>query len=629
MKTKLVLAALLSAGAAASPGPQPLPLEQAIPAPRDIAFKGTIQLAVDATDTAHKIFAVRESIPVQRPGAMVLYYPQWEAASHADTGTVAPLAGLVMRAGGKRLAWRRDPGYVFAFHVEVPRGAATLELEFQYLSPPSGATVMGPELAVVPWNRLLLYPAGWFMRNMPVRASLLLPAGFRTASALPLEHDGNPAAFKPVPMDELVDAPVFAGRHLRRYELDVQARRPVVLNVMADTPEPLDIAPAQLDKYRAAVSQVRKLFKSEHYDHYDFLASLSEVVAAGGLEHHQSAELNGAPGMFDAGGQLLSGDLFVHEYVHSWNGKFRQPADMWTPDLNSVMRDTLLWIYEGQTQFWGHVVAARAGLRTPQQTLDVFAAEAALAQGRAGRAWKSLQDSSNDPRFVAGKPVHWRDWQRREDYYGEGMLLWLDVDMRLRELTGGRRSLDDFAAAFFGVRDGSRIVLTYTFDEVCADLNRVAPYDWRGYLRNRLDAHDDHGLLDGLTRAGYRLAFSTEPTPYFNAVEEEMGYADLSYSVGLAVTAKGVARAVSWQGPAFRAGLAPGAQIVTVNGQPFSLEAFKTAIARSAEAPLELGYRQDGRTRTVRIDYSGGLRYPVLERIPGTPDRFEALLRPL
>ncbi|QGZ38925.1 putative metalloprotease with PDZ domain [Pseudoduganella flava] len=640
MRLSSVLAlssALLAGGCAmvhATEGPQPLPPEPPIAAPRDMAFNGTIRLHVDATDTAHKIYTVRESIPVQRPGDLVLLYPQWEAASHADTGMVAPLAGLVASAGGKRLAWRRDAADVFAFHVAVPPGTSTVDVQFQYLSPIGAGKTMAPDVMLVPWNRMVLYPAGWFMRNVMVQPSLALPAGFRTGSALDVarEQEGR-IEYRPVSMEELVDAPVLAGRHLRRYALDAEGSRPVFLHVAADRADQLEITPAQLEPYRAAVRQARKLLRSEHYDRFDFLATASDVVAgSGGLEHLESAELNGPPDMFtSADARLLTGDLFAHEYVHSWNGKFRVPADMWTPNLNSIMRDSLLWVYEGQTQFWGNVIAARAGLRTAHQTRDVFAAEAALAQARIGRRWKSLQESTADPRYMAGKPVAWRDWQRREDYYGEGMLLWLDVDMRLRELTGERRGLDDFAAAFFGMRDGSRAPLTYTFADVADTLRRIAPYDWAGFLRERLDAHDDAHLLDGLARAGYRLAYTNEPTAYFRLLEEDGGIADFSYAIGLTVTKAGVARAVAWEGPAFRAGLAPGAQITAVNGQPFSVAALGAAVAAtagSAGTPVVLTFRQDGASTTATLDYRGGLRYPVLERVAGTPDRFEALFRP-
>jgi predicted metalloprotease with PDZ domain len=491
---------------------------------------------------------------------------------------------------------------------------------------------MAPDLMLVPWNRMVLYPAGWFMRNVTVQPSLALPAGFLTGSALDVarEQDGR-IDYRPVTLEELVDAPVLAGRHLRRYALDGDGHRPVFLHVAADRADQPEITPAQLAPYRETVRQARTLLRSEHYDRFDFLATASDVVAgSGGLEHHQSAELNGPPDMFtSADARLLTGDLFAHEYIHSWNGKFRVPADMWTPNLNTTMRDSLLWVYEGQTQFWGNVIAARAGLRTAQQTRDVLAAEAALAQARVGRRWKSLQESTADPRYMAGKPVAWRDWQRREDYYGEGMLLWLDVDMRLRELTGERRGLDDFAAAFFGMRDGSRVPLTYTFADVVPAPNVIFRAAFAGSLPARLDSQHHYLGIVFAARAGYRLAFTSEPTAYFRLLEEDGGVADFSYAIGLAVTKSGVARAVAWEGPAFRAGLAPGAQVTAVNGQAFSIAALTAAVAATAgPTPVTLTFRQDGASTTATLDYRGGLRYPVLERVAGTPDRFDALFQP-
>lgn len=597
-------------------------------------------MAVDASDTRHKVFAVRETIPVQRAGPMVLLYPEWETASHAPTVSVARLAGLTVRGNGRRLDWRRDPVDVHAFHVEVPPGVEALDLDFQYLSPPiprAGAMEMSPNIVKVAWQNLLLYPAGWFVRGIHVEASLRLPPGFQAGTSLAAAHASGATddhiTFAPVSLETLVDSPVYAGRHFRRIDLGADqipgAAVPVRLDLVADDPASLAVTPAQLDRLRALIRETAQVFGGRHYRHYDFLISLSDLLpSSGGVEHLESSEINLAANFFQAEGKhLLDLDLMAHELAHSWNGRFRQPTDLWTPNFNVPMRDSLLWVYEGLTELWGRLLAARAGLRTREQTLDALALDAATASAHTGRAWKSLQESSSDPLSVIGHVVAWPDWQRREDYYREGVLLWLDVEDILREQTQGKKGLDDFSRAFFGLRDGDLTTVTYTFEDVCAALERVAPYGWAGYLRARLERHDDAGLLDGLTRAGHRLVYTDTPTDSFLQSEIDGGVTDLQASIGLAVTDDGTVKAVAWNGPAFRAGLSIGARIETVNGERYTPAVLKAAVRDAATKPLRLTARTDGETIEVGIDYHGTLRYPRLERIPGAPDRLDALLR--
>lgn len=323
----------------------------------------------------------------------------------------------------------------------------------------------------------------------------------------------------------------------------------------------------------------------------------------------------------------------VHEFAHAWNGRTHQPADLWQANLNLPIGGSLLWVYEGQSEFWADVIAPRVGLQSVQQAMDALAMEAAKASNRPGRAWKSLQESTRDPVHMSGKTANWRDWQRRSDYYGEGVLLWLDVDMLLRELSHGRSSLADFAGTFFGGGDAAgrrtiRTIRTYTFDDVCGALQKIAPYDWKAYFTSRLQAHDDTHLLDGLARAGYRLVYSETPSAFFQAAEADLGAMDLSLSLGLAVGKQGLVKTVAWEGPAFRAGISLGAKLLRIGTQPYSDEALKEAIRAAArsKAPIELTYAADGATHTVAIPYAGSLRYPRLERIPGKVDRLLPLL---
>ncbi len=599
--------------------------------PQDKPFDGKISLEVDATDTVHKVFRVHERIPVQAAGPATLLFPQWELDSHAATGSVASLAGLVMHAGSVRLEWQRDTADPFAFHVDVPAGTVAIDLDFQFLAAPSprqGAMLMTPDMLDVQWQNLLLYPAGWFARDIAVQATLTPPAGFQAGTSLAVAGTGASLSFKAVPLDTLVDSPVYARRYFRRFALDGGSKPPVFLDVMAGKAEELAIAPKRLATLCAMLQQARGPFPSPPFASYNFLVALSDALPGpGGSEHLQSSEIVLAEDFLthdDA--YLVDQDLLAHEYVHAWNGRYRQPADLWAPDFNTPVRDSLLWVYEGQTEFWGRVLAARSGLRTRQQTLDALAVDAAVAQARTGRAWKSLQDSTNDPLFMPGHSVPWRDWQRREDYYGEGVLLWLDVDTRLRQQTGGRRSLDDFARAFF--RGPDHAVSTYTFEDVIAGLQEIAPYDWAAFLRHRLDTHDSDGLLDGLQRGGYRLVFTDTPTAYFISTEQDNGGADLSYSIGLSVNDTGVLRSVAWDGPAFRAGLSVGARITSVGGHGFTLDTLKAAVRAASIAQVRVGYMMDGDARETVIGYRGPLRYPRLERIANTPALLDDLLAP-
>lgn len=607
----------------------------AIPAPQDRPYPGVIRLAVDATDTDHRVFSVHETIPVQAPGPLILLYPQWIPGHHSPNGPVQELGGLVVRANGTRLSWTRDPANVFAFHVTVPQGARAIDLDFQWLTPVEtrvGRITMTPEMFDLQWNGVALYPAGYYARQIQVEPSVRVPEGWQVATALEPASpaSGGTTVFKPVPFNTLLDSPVYGGRYFKRFDLDPGGPAPVWLDVFADKPDELAAAPQAIAAHRALVDQAYALFGSHHYDHYDFLLSLSDEMGGIGLEHHRSSE-DGTTGDYftNWAGNFSGRDLLAHEYTHSWNGKFRRPADLWTPSFNVVpMRDSLLWVYEGQTQYWGYVLAARSGLWTKQQALDAIAGVAATYDHRIGRTWRQLEDTTNDPIIANRRPQSWRSWQRSEDYYSEGQLIWLDADTLIRERSHGTKSLDDFARAFFGVHDGSYVTDTYTFDDVVQALNQVEPYDWAGFLTSRLQGHGPGAPLDGVTRGGYRLVYTDTPSAYWRANEARRKITDLTYSLGMTLSRDGTLVGVLWDGPAFRAGLTDGWKVVSVGGAAYAADRIKAAVtaAKSTAAPVELTLRWGGRTRTVRIDYHDGLRYPHLERIASTPARLDEIL---
>jgi len=615
-----------------SAGPQPAPMPPPIAAPRDVPYSGTIRLSIDATDLRHRLFNVRETVPVRGGEPLVLLFPAWLPGNHSPTGRVDKLAGLTIRANGARVEWVRDPVDVYAFHVDVPAGASALDLEFQFTSPLAtneGRVAITQEMLNLQWNMVTLYPAGYFTRQITVEASVRLPDGWQFATALETASTaGGVTTFKPTTLETLVDSPIFAGQYFKRLDLDPGGAVPVRLNVMADSPGLLEIKPEQLDAHRALVAQAYKLFGSHHYDHYDFLLALTDRMGGIGLEHHRSSE-NGSVTDYFTGWDRNADerDLLPHEYSHSWNGKFRRPADLWTPNYNVPMRGSLLWVYEGQTQYWGLVLAARSGLLTTKQALEALASTAATYDHRIGREWRALQDTTNDPVAALRRPLPFRSWERSEDYYYEGQLIWLDVDTMIRQQSGERKSLDDFAKAFFGISNGSYVPVTYTFDDVVRTLKEVQPYDWAAFLRARLDGHGPGAPLDGVARGGYKLVYAETPTQYFRDTEAGRRVTDLTFSLGMVVGREGRLTDVLWNGLAYKNGLAIGSEIVAVGGVAFDAERLKSAVtAAKSGTPIELLIKEGDRYRTIRLDYRNGLRYPRLERDTSVPARLDQIL---
>ncbi len=603
--------------------------------PRDVPYAGVITLEVDVSDVARGIFRVRERIPVAQAGPLTLLYPEWLPGKHAPRGAINLLSGLEIRAGGELLPWRRDPVNVYAFQVDVPAGAAALDLAFQFVSPTQanqGRIVVTREMLNLQWEVALLYPAGHYASRIRVAPSVKLPEGWRFAVALDgAATAGDTTRFAETDLETLVDSPLFAGEHYRLVDLDPGAARPVRLNVFADRADQLAATDEQIEAHRKLVQQAYRLFGAQHYDHYDFLLALTDRMGGIGLEHHRSSE-NGVDSIYFTDWERAASerDLLAHEMVHSWNGKFRRPADLWTPSFDMPMRGSLLWVYEGLTQYYGFVLAARSGLWSQEQTRAALAMTAATYQHRIGREWRSVADTTSDPILSARRPAPWRSWLRNEDYYSEGLLVWLDADTLIRERTNGRRSLDDFARAFFGIHDGSWTPMTYTFEDLTAALNGVLEHDWAGFLRARVYETGTEPPLDGVSRGGYRLVFKEERSGFQREAEAYARTADFGYSLGLGFGENGNVTAVQWDGPAFDQGMTVGTQVVAVNGVAFSNESLRRAVtaAKTGSNPLELLLRNGDRYRTVTIEYRGGLRFPHLERDTAAADRLSAILAP-
>ena len=633
-----VLALLLLTSASAAQVPAGNSLGEAsgkidtIPPPRDIAYPGTMSLSVDATDVRQGIFRIRQRIPVAQAGDMVLLYPKWLPGGHSPGGRINKLAGMKFSACGRALDWTRDPLDVYAFHVTVPAGVTAIDVEFQHVSPTTGdqgRILMTPELASIQWIAHSLYPAGYHVRRIPVQATLKVPNGWKIATALrPAGSDSaRGTTFETVAYDILADSPAVAGLNYRQIPLAAD----VFLDVFADTPEELAANPAQIDAHKRMVEQAIRLFGSRPYDRYHFLLTISKFLGDIGLEHHRSSENGVDPGYF-AGGDPAHPDrnLLPHEFTHSWNGKFRRPKDLWTADYRTPMEGSLLWVYEGQTQFWGYVLDARSGMLSKEDTLGALASIAATLDNTPGRSWRPLIDTTNDPIIAQRAPQPWRSWQRSEDYYNEGLLIWLDIDRIIREQTRGRKSMDDFARAFFGVKDRDYGELVYTREDVIATLNNVHPYDWAGYLRRRIDEIAPKAPLEGITLGGYRLIYTDEPTAWIKAGEKAAGTTNLAYSGGFVVGRNARISTVIWDGPAFDAGMTVGTDLLAVNGRTYDADRLKAAIkaAKGGREPVRLLVKSGDVYRTLDLQWHGGLRYPRLEKVAGAPSTLDQLLAP-
>jgi len=606
---------------AGNTAPHPIPFENTIPAARDVAYPGTLVLDVDATDTERGIVRVRETIPVADAGHTVLLYPKWLPGNHAPRGEIEKLAGLVVRGNGRVIPWTRDPVDVYAFHLDVPAGVKRLDAEFQFLSATQGnqgRVTMTPTMISLQPNSISLYPAGYYTRQIPVQMTVRYPAGWTAAGAVPAKVSGSTYTYDRTNYEILVDSPILAGRYGKVWPLSPR----VNLNVFADTPDELAATPAQVDAHKRLVDQAVKTFGAQHYDRYEFLLSITDQLGGIGLEHHRSSENGVKPGYFtewDTG--AAARNLLPHEFTHSWDGKFRRGADLWTPDFRTPMRNSLLWVYEGQTQFWGYVLQARSGLVSKQDTLDAYAAILGQYDTAPGRRWRPLVDTTNDPVISARRPKGWSNWQRSEDYYNEGLMVWMEVDAMIRQQSGGRRSIDDFARSFFGIRDGDWGEVTYTLDDVVSALNGIQPYDWKGFLERRLTETGQPAPVRGFEMNGYKLVYGPEATPYFRSVEKNRDTTDLTYSIGLGVARDGDIGSVIWDSPAFKANLDVGTQIVAVNGQTYSADRLKAAIlaAKGTRDPIRLTVKQNQQVREVAIDYHDGPRYPRLQKV-GTGD---------
>jgi predicted metalloprotease with PDZ domain len=619
--TALALALTAPALSANLSAPQAAALPRPLPDAADTPYPGgTMRLDIDASDVVRGAYRVTQTIPVA-PGTrrLTLLLPQWLPGNHGPRGPLAELVDLQFFAGTQKLAWKRDPVEVYAFHVDVPDGAREVTARFVHTSPlqsSEGRITMTQEMLNLQWEKMSLYPAGHYVRRIRVVPSVTLPEGWSAAAALDgLRQQGNRLAWAETSYEILVDSPIFAGKHFRRWDLGQN----VTLNVMADSPELLVTKPEHIELHRNLVAEARIAFGANHFDRYEFLLALTDRMGGIGIEHHRSSENQLEPGAFTEWDKYeYDRNLLPHEYAHSWIGKYRRPARQWTPDFRQPMQDDLLWTYEGQDQFWGTVLAARSGLQGKDVVLGMLASWAGGFAEQPGRRWRSVEDTGHDPVFAARKPKPFASLARNEDYYTEGALIWLEIDQILRERSAGKRSIDDFALAFFGMNPGDYGQLSYELDEIVGKLNALAAYDWRGFIATRIETPGQPAPLGGIEKGGYRLVWKEEPNPYTKAAMTEAKLLSLTHSLGLTIDKDAKVTATQWDSPAFNAGIVPGAKLLAVNGMGYDPELLKKAItAAKGGAPLELLIQRGTRFQSVKVDYRGGLRWPWLERAAG------------
>ncbi|MFZ0867080.1 MAG: M61 family peptidase [Candidatus Sulfotelmatobacter sp.] len=593
----------------------------------------TVMLSVDATSTPRKIFHAKLKIPASA-GDLTLYYPKWIPGEHAPDGPVIDLAGLKFTAGGKILKWRRDLLDGFTIHVEVPAGENEVNAELDFLSPAtfeggfSAGSSATDKMAVISWNQVLLYPKGWKSDDLTYVATLKLPAGWKYGTALTIastsltgQNGDTQIMFQPTSLTTLVDSPVITGEFLKVVKL---ADNPLVeMDVAADSAAALEPPQEVWDHYKNLVEQANKLFGAHHYRDYHFLFSLSDHVAHFGLEHHESDDSRvGERGLVDEGERKMEASLLPHEYVHSWNGKYRRPADLTTPDYEQPMQDDLLWVYEGLTNYLGTVLTARSGLLTPQQARDDLGVTAAALDHTPGREWRNLQDTADDAPDLYFSPRAWESWRRSTDFYDEGTLDWLWADVIIRQQSKGKKSLDDFCKLFHGAPSTGPMVKTYTFDDVVNALNQIVSFDWRGFWTERLTNHGPGAPLAGIEGSGWKVVYDEVPSEMERGVENGGHVNGGLYSVGLQLREDGTIIDTIEGMPAALAGIGPGMKLIAVNGHQYSPEVLRDALraGKSSTAPLELLVENTDYYKTYALDYHGGERYPHLVRDESKPD---------
>jgi len=603
------------------------------------AQKSPIQITVDLSDAPRKLYHAEIDIPVES-GVVSLTTPEWIPGNHRPTGPASDITGVIFTANGKPLTWRRDDEDMYQFHVTVPAGVKEIHAHLDCIV----TSRVSQKLAVLEWEKLLLYPANTPVRDIPIQPSVKVPKGWGIGTALtptdgydPQNPSGGTTRYAATTVEQLQDSPVITGLYFHEFPLAPEITPKHYIDVVSDQPEDSKLRPELLSELNNLVREASAAYGSHHYNVYHFLLTLSDVAGGEGLEHGQSSDNGvGEKAFSDKKHQLADADLLSHEFTHSWNGKYRRPFNLYQDNFAKMQQGSLLWVYEGLTQYMGNVLAARAGLKSQAEYRDLLAMSAANLEYKPGRQWRPTEDTAIAASILRGGNPAWSNWRRGQDYYQEGELFWLDADTLIRKQTNNSKSLTDFFHIFLakGGNTGP-LILPYNRDELIADLNQVLPYDWASFIHQRIDTINPHADLDGIERGGYKLVFTDKA----NASESTMAAAggrrtsgmNVWYSLGLRLTQDGTIVDVRWGGPADKSNLAPGQKIMAINGNVFSADAVKDAIqaAKGNAQKIRLILQADTFVSTADIDYHDGERYPLLERIQSVPAYLDDITTPL
>jgi predicted metalloprotease with PDZ domain len=637
MRKLVVIAALFGMAAGAFAGSARAQAQGDAPAQQQTAAPSgppPIRLTVDATQAPQKILHAHMQIPVQ-PGPLTLFYPEWIPGEHMPDGPIINVAGMKFTAGNQAIPWRRDLVEMFSIHLDVPAGVNSLEADLDFLlSAPAGGFSAGASatasLDVLSWNQVLLYPQGSPAKDIPFVASLKLPAGWKFGTALPIaKQDGDTVEFTQVPLTTLVDSPVIAGKYFRAIQLTPGQNPPHEIDIAADSSAALAMSPDTELHLHNLIAEAGALFGTRHYRDYHFLLTLSDDVAHFGLEHHESSDdRTSERSLIDESQRIEFAGLLPHEYVHSWNGKYRRPEGLATPDYQTPMKDDLLWVYEGLTEYLGQVLTARSGLLTEEQWREALAYLVASYTHRPGREWRPLQDTADAAPFLYNSTSDWANWRRGTDFYEEGELLWLDVDTTIRSLTKDKKSINDFCKVFHGGNGGQPELKPYNFDEVVETLNGIAPNDWAGFLRARLNGYSTKTPLEALEGSGWKLVYNEQPNESLANEEALARRADFTFTIGMIVSDDGTVVDVTHDGTAYDAGVAPGMKIVAVNGEQYSPDKLREAMgnAKTVLNPIQFIVANGAQFKTMSMEYHDGMKFPHIERDGSRPDYLSEIL---
>ena len=585
-----------------------------------------ITLMVDARQAGRNFIHSHLSIRA-KPGPLTLVYPKWIPGEHSPTGPINDVVGLHIRANGKDVAWRRDDVDMFAIHLDVPADTSKVELDFD-LAFKSGS-IASPNFARIKWNRLLWYPQGSASDAVHFEAAILPPNGWRCATALKERARRNGAIqFDPVSLTRLVDSPALIGRYSKTLVLRDGLEK---IELFGDNEKSIEAKPESIQKFKNLVTEAHALFGAHHYDTYRFLLTLSNHGGDEGLEHHETSEDGTAEeSLSDESAGRYLGYLLSHEYTHSWNGKYRRPTGLATANFQDPMKGELLWVYEGMTEYIGTVLDPRSGLWSFDNFKDALAQIAAMMEFTQGRTWRPLVDTARSVQLVYSGDPAWSRARRGSDYYNEMVLIWLEADVKIRQLTGNKKSLDDFCKLFHGGQNTGPKLETYTFDDVVSTLNRVAPNDWSAFLHDRVYAVQPHAPTRGIEESGWKVVYTAEPNEASKGYEGAKGLF-LYFSIGVQVTDDAVVQDVLPDSPAARAGLSPGMKLIAVNGMKYTADRLKQAVADSSKPGSKVAVVADCGDESLKafaIGYRGGARYPHLVRDTTKPDLLSQIAAP-